>query len=144
MSFPTIDLSILSLKVGSQFHSTHQALSYYKPHSQFQYHHVLNNISVMISRIVNSIYRYAPLLWRSIRIQSFIEFCSRACKVMAWQMHFERKFVHQSMKKASTSNISFDELSQFSTCDELASPHQFAIFGSSSSDIFSFCHTSTL
>ena len=64
----------------------------------------------MISRIVNSIYRYAPLHWRSIRIQSFIEFCSRASKVMSRQMNFERDFVHQSIKKASTSNITFDEL----------------------------------
>ena len=66
---------------------------------------------MMISRIVNSIYRYALLLWRSSRIQSFIEFCSRASKVMSRQMHFEREFVHQSIKKASTGSISFDELS---------------------------------
>ena len=65
---------------------------------------------MMISCVVNSIYRYAPLLWRSIRIQSFIEFCSRASKVISRQMHFEREFVHQCIKKASTSNISFDEL----------------------------------
>ena len=31
--------------------------------------------------MVNSIYRYAPLLWRSIRIQCFIEFCSRSLKL---------------------------------------------------------------
>ena len=64
----------------------------------------------MISCIVNSIYRYAPLLWRSIRIQYFKQFSSRARKVKSWQMHFEWEFVHQTIKKASTGSIPFDEL----------------------------------
>ena len=79
---------------------------------------------MMISCIVKSIYRYAPLLWRSIVIQSLIDFCSRTCKVMTWQMHFEREFVHQGNKKASTGSISFDEFSlSFPACDALTTPH---------------------
>ena len=65
----------------------------------------------MISCVVNSIYRYTPLLWRSIRIQSVIEFCSRTSKVMSWQMHLEREIVHQIIKKTSTISSVFNKLS---------------------------------